>query len=271
VSDHTPLPEYKKPPVIEVVCGVLFKELAPLHAVHLGSFWEKLKPDYDHSREVAPLAPAFESFDKPPQVEFQVTEVPPLPRTWLLTANENGIVQVQRDRFLHNWKKVAPDDEYPRYTQVIEMFRERLEAFEEFLAESQLGPIEPLQYEITYVNHIPQGDGWTCLADVGNVFPDFTRRTDSSRFLPEPDQLNCRTSFPLPAKQGRLHAVVRRVQRTSDNKPVLLFELTARGMPDDTTREAMWPWFDLAHEWIVRGFTDLTSHEARKNVWRQTR
>ena len=189
----------------------------------------------------------------------------------MLTPNENGIVQVQRDRFLHNWKKVAPDDQYPRYTQVIEMFRERLKAFEEFLAESQLGPIEPLQYEMTYVNHIPQRDGWTSLADVGNVFPDFTRRTDSGRFLPEPEQLNWRTSFLLPVQQGRLHAVVRRVQRTSDNKPMLLFELTARGMPDDTIREAMWSWFDLAHEWIVRGFTDLTSHEVRKNVWRQTR
>lgn len=270
MTEHTPLPEYKKPPVNEVVCGVLFKDLS-FHAVHLGLLWQKFKPDYDHSREVAPLAPVVESFDRLRRVSLQLTDVPPLPRTWLLTPNENGVVQVQRDRFLHNWKKVAPDDEYPRYTQVIQMFRERLNTFEEFLAENRLGYIEPLQYEMTYVNHIPQGDGWACLADAGNVFPDFIRQRDSRRFLPEPDQINWRTSFPLPDQQGRLHAAIRDVKRDSDSKPMLLLEVTARGMPGDAAREAMWSWFDLAHEWIVRGFTDLTGHEVRKNVWRQTR
>lgn len=271
MNQQAPLPEYERPPVIEVVCGLLFKEFTRFHAVHLGSFWQKLKPYYDHSREVAPLVPAFESFGEPAPLKLQFTDVPPLPRTWLLTPKENGIVQVQRDRFLHNWKKVEPDDEYPRYTHVIQMFRERLTAFDAFLAEEQLGTIEPLQYEMTYVNHIPQGHGWTCPANVGDVFPDFIRQANTGRFLPEPDQLNWRTSFPLPMQQGRLHAVIRHVQPGSDSDPILLFELTARGMPNDTTREAMWSWFDLAHEWIVRGFTDLTSENVRKSVWRQTR
>jgi uncharacterized protein (TIGR04255 family) len=271
VTDHSPLPEYEKPPVIETVCGVLFQELTLLHAVHLGSLWQKLKPDYDHSREVAPLAPAVERLDEPSQVQLKFTDVPPLPRTWLLTPNENGIIQVQRDRFLHNWKKVAPEDEYPRYTRVIQMFRDKLQTFEQFLAEDQLGSIEPRQYEMTYVNHIPQGDGWTDLADAGNVLPDFTRRKAPSRFLSEPDQVNWRTSFLLPDTQGRLHTVIRHIHRPSDPKPILLLELTARGFPADTSRDSMWAWFDLAHEWIVNGFTDLTSEQVRKNVWRQTR
>jgi uncharacterized protein (TIGR04255 family) len=271
MSDATPLPSYVSPPVVEVVCGILFTELASLQAVQLGSFWDKLKPDYPQSREVAPLAPVLEAFAEPPSLQLHFTDVPPLARTWFLTPRESGIVQVQRDRFLHNWKKVDAEDEYPRYSNVIKKYKKRLESFDQFLAETGLGPIEPLQYEMTYVNHIPQGHGWNHLEDAGNVFPDFVRRSNSNRFLPEPDQVNWRTSFPLPGEQGRLHAVIRHVQRPTDNKPMLLFELTARGIPKDRSRDAAWTWFDLAHEWIVRGFTDLTDEEIRKNVWRQIR
>jgi uncharacterized protein (TIGR04255 family) len=266
------LPEYDKPPVIEVVCGVQFEELTSLQAVHLGSLWQKLKPEYDHAKEVPPLAPAIETFgEQQGTMTIMLAEVPPLPRTWLLTPKENGIVQVQRDRFLHNWKKVAPEDEYARYKTVIEMFRKRLATFEEFLTENDLGSVRPLQYEMTYVNHVPLGDGWNSLNEIGSVFPDFVRKQDSDRFLPSPDQVNWRTSFPLPDQQGRLHALIRHTTRTTDQKPLLYFELTARGMASEDTREAMWNWFDLAHVWIVRGFTDFTSAEVRKKVWRQTR
>ena len=53
-----PLPNYENPPVIEVVCGILFQELASLSGAHLGLLWQRLQPEYDHVQEVAPLAPA---------------------------------------------------------------------------------------------------------------------------------------------------------------------------------------------------------------------
>ena len=265
------LPHYENPPVIEAVCGVLFKELSSMHAVHLGSLWQKLCDEYCQTREVAPLAPVIERFQDTPKPQFQLSDVPPLPRTWLLTKTENALVQVQRDRFLHNWKKVTPEDQYPRYEQVIELFRKRFSEFRSFVEEQNLGDIEPLQYEMTYVNHVPKGDGWGDLAEAGNVFPDFRRQPDTDRFLPHPDQLNWRTSFQLPEKQGRLHVVIRNAQRAEDSRPVLLFELTARGIPQNASLDAMWHWFDLAHVWIVNGFTDLTSSDVRKNIWKQVR
>jgi len=30
-------------------------------------------------------------------------------------------------------------------------------------------------------------------------------------------------------------------------------------------------WFDLAHEWIVRGFTDLTEKEMQETIWKRER
>ena len=265
------LPEFENPPVVEVVCGVLFQELASLLAPHLGLLWEKFKRDYPTCQEVPPLASIVERFDEAAQVQIEFTDKPPLPRIWLIHRNQNGIIQVQRDRFLHNWKKVPPDDEYPRYRAVIQMFRDRLATFEAFLTETGLGTIEPKQYELTYVNQIPAGQAWTTLDDLGKVFPDFAWRPSQQRFLPSPEIVNWRTSFVLPERSGRLHATIRTGKRAEDGTRILGLELTARGMPAEASREAMWRWFDLAHEWVVRGFADLTGNEMHDSVWRRTR
>lgn len=254
-----------------MVCGVLFHELQGLSGAHLGKLWDKLRPEYAGVREVSPLAATIEVFGDSPTPQLRLTDVPPLARTWFTTASESGIVQVQRDRFLHNWKKVALTDEYPRYSKLIQVFWDRLAIFHEFLDEYGIGTPQPVQYEMTYVNHIPLGDGWNSLDEIGNVFPDFSWRHARGRFLPAPDQFNWRTAFALPEQKGRLHAIVRHAQRLSDKKPMLLFELTARGFPDDETPEARSEWFELAHEWILRGFTDLTSESVRTDVWGQTR
>ena len=103
------LPEFEKPPVIEVVCGVLFKPLESMLAPHLGVLWDRFKAQYRTCQEVAPLAPIVERFDESPGVELAISDKPPLPRIWFIHESETGIIQVQRDRFLHNWKKVRPE------------------------------------------------------------------------------------------------------------------------------------------------------------------
>src|SRR6266478_4823403 len=117
-----PLPEFERPPVNEVVCGVMFKSLEQLLTPYLGLLWESYK-EYPTCQETPPLIPIVETFgeghsrNKP---EF--AEIPPLQRVWFVHKNGNGIIQVQRDRFLHNWRKLKLEDTYPRYGQVIGMF-----------------------------------------------------------------------------------------------------------------------------------------------------
>lgn len=263
------LPDYESPPVIEVVCGILFKSIDTLLAPHLGLLWERYRSEYPICREVAPLTSVIERFDETPQVNLQLADVPPLPRIWFVHKNDNGIIQVQRDRFLHNWKKVRPEDEYPRYPEVITLFKDRLSRFESFLNENDLGAIEPQQYEMTYINHIPQGDGWTTLNEIGKVFPDFSLRVIERRFLPEPEGINWRTSFVLPDEAGRLHITIRHAKLRDSGLPVILLDLTVRGIGIDKSPKGMADWFDLAREWIVRGFADLTGKEVQKNIWRR--
>ena len=265
------LPEYEQPPVTEVVCGVLFKSLRRLLAPHLGLLWERFREEYPSCKHMAPLAPVVEGYGNAPAVQMELSDIPLMPRTWFVHRLDNGIIQVQQDRFLHNWRRVRAEDEYPRYDAVIKMFRDRLETFASFLADQDLGTITPVQYEMTYVNEIPQGQGWCSRGEVGAVFPDLSWRAEGDRFLSEPEAVNCRFSFRLPDEEGRLHAAIRTSSRTDTGQEVLLLELTARGFLDVGRTDAMWDWFDLAHEWIVRAFCDLTGEDIQKRVWGRRR
>jgi uncharacterized protein (TIGR04255 family) len=269
-SSNPPFPEYDNPPVNEVVCGVLFRPVESLLAPHLGLLWECFKEDYPTCQEVPPIIPIIESFERSPKTQPQFAEIPPLPRVWFIHSNGNGVIQVQRDRFLHNWRKLKRGDKYPRFEQVFRMFLGHVEAFSRFLEESKLGSVDPLQYELTYVNHVLQGEGWNTNADVGRIFADFVWRSQEGRFLPPPELINWKTSFALPNRVGRLHITIRSGEDREDGQLLYMFELTARGFIDGSA-EKMREWFALAHKWIVCGFTDLTSEITQREVWKRTR
>jgi uncharacterized protein (TIGR04255 family) len=262
---------YKKPPVIEVVCGILFKPINALLAPHFGLLWEEFKNEYPTCQEASPLAPIIEKFEQAEtaKLNIELLNAPPLPRIWFIDSKENGIIQVQRDRFLHNWRKIQPDDEYPRYYNVIESFMNYLSRFESFLQKNQLGEIVPLQYELTYVNHVPKGEGWESIKEIGKLFPDFVFRDTPQRFLPQIEGVNWQTSFALPNRVGRLHITIRNALHQQTKQPIFSLELTVRGIEADKSSEGMEKWFDTAHEWIVYGFADITDVEVQKKIWKR--
>lgn len=261
------LPEYKNPPVDEVVCGILFEPIKDFLLPHFGLLWEKFRREYPRCQEVAPLMPVIEGSAELPPQEIVISEVP-LPRVWFL-HDDGRIIQVQRDRFLHNWRKLKPTDEYPRYRTVFQMFQSHFSTFQEFLNAHQLGLVIPRQYEMTYVNIIPQGEGWETVEDIPKVFPDFSWRSRKERFLPNPVGINWQTSFPLPERAGRLRMNIQTARRLNNSRRLFRFEITARGIGTDTSLSAMQGWFDLAHEWIVHGFADYTGMQIQRDVWRR--
>lgn len=260
--------DFEQPPIIEVVCGVSFTPLEKFTVAHLGRFWNKLGPRFKNVAEVPTLPAMSEQFDQPASVSMQL--FPPLatnmPRVWFISESEDHLVQVQRDRFLCNWRKLNDAHKYPSYDVVIDQFWEQLRVFEEFATEDVGMPVEYTQYELTYINHVAAGAGWASLADVGDVLPDYSWRRDGARFLPTPETVDWSSSFALPEKKGRLHLRVRSAERIDSGQHVLMVELTARGFEESRTA-----WFDLAHEWIVKAFTDLTAQEIQKSVWGRTK
>ncbi len=268
-SESKLLPEYENPPLTEVICGVTFKPLDNFISAHFGLLWTKYQPDFPTINEVPPLASLVELFEEQAlEVEMRLTDAPPLPREMFVSRDENNIIQVQRERFIFNWRKARFEDSYPRYTSVIQSFQEKFAVFEEFIGAVEMD-IKPQQYELTYINQIAQEELWENASDIGKIFPNLNLQFGNHLVLEEPERVNCRISFILPDKLGRLYATIQTgAVRGSEKKPVIVFDLTVRGMTNQYLPN-MKDWFDLAHEWIVKGFTDLTSKKMQNEVWRR--
>ena len=264
------LPSYKNPPVVEVVWSVQFAPLAWLTAAHTGILWSKLRADYPECSEQAPVAAKDEPEDllgqKPtPTVTF--SPKPPLPRQWFVAENGNDLIQIQSDRFSVNWRKVKDDDEYPRFAHMKDTFRERWGQFVTFAKECGDGPPRVQLIEMTYVNHIFQGEGWSQPSDIGSVLRVMLFE-EKRAFLPSPETVGCQMTFNIKGTAGRLHVVCRHARTIGPNpRDVFRLELTARGRAEEPDTPAITSWFTDARTWIDRGFQDLTGREIQETVW----
>ncbi|MHB1033592.1 MAG: TIGR04255 family protein [Pirellulales bacterium] len=267
-NERQRLPDYERPPVIEVVCSVQFDPIPGLHAPAIGLFWQQIREEYSRVEIKPPLAAVRETY--PARLEaasVEMSVLPPLPRTFFIDATDNWLVQIQQDRFVHNWRKVREEDVYPHFPEVYRRFANVWHVFGAFCEMEGMGPPVVNQLELTYINHIPAGTCWHSLADMGMVFRDLPWSHDEPRFLPEPESMAWKAAFLLPSRQGRLHVSVRHAVRNDDSRHVILCELTARGMPAQTNEAGLTDWFSLGREWIVQGFADLTCERIQQEVW----
>lgn len=252
------LPSYKNPPVNEVVCGVRFNTSDKLLIPHIGFLWEKFRADYPIIQHVPPIASA------KGEIQIDMATGVPLPRVWFINKSDDQLVQFQFDRFYFNWRRRQSD--YPRYDHVISNFESVLKKVTIFFSEFEFGELTPIEYELSYINHIPKGQGWNTMDDLPKIFLDYVWKKTKKRFLPKPEKVAWNKEFPLPEKKGNLNVSLKQAIRTEDKVPLLVLELKTRGIDESAGKEGIREWFDLAHEWIVRGFTDLTTPEIQK-IW----
>lgn len=252
------LPSYRKPPVNEVACGVRFSPSDRLHLPHIGLLWDTFRADYPRVEHAMPLAA------RTGQLLVDPSTGAPIPRVWFINDTDDELIQFQGDCFYYNWRYRGRD--YPRYGHVIENFERVSETIETFYEQNMLGSIEPSEYELTYINHILRGEGWDSIDDLPSVFSDLNWTQTEKRFLPKPLGVSWQLAFPLPEDNGRLMVSLKHGTRSEDQMPVLVFELKATGMGDTSGKENIRVWFDLSREWIVKGFTDLTT-PAMHQLW----
>ena len=252
------LPDYKSPPVIEVVCGISYKTIEKFKGPHLGLFWQKVRrkfPICEHAQRLEFV---------PSQIDFKDY----LPRMWFINKDKNKLIQLQNDKLFFNWRKMQKDEAYPRYKTIIKDFNINLKIFNEFLEEEKLGSVKPEKCELTYINHIPKGEGWNSLDDINKVFRDFTW-SSNKRFLPSPVGIGGQVLFALPEDKGRLNITLQHGERKIDKQPMLILQITATGLGANKSNDAVWEWFETAHEWIVCGFKDLTGTAIQKEIWQR--
>jgi len=79
--------------------------------------------------------------------------MPELLRFWFINDVGTEILQIQPDRFVHNWRKVGEEAEYPRYERIRRTFLSEFLRLSRVI-KSHLGrELMPNQCEITYVNY----------------------------------------------------------------------------------------------------------------------
>ena len=267
-SRPSDLPDFGKPPLAEVVLSLQFESLPGLTTAHVGLLWGRYRDRLAQIEERPPLPPASESFDppSPPRVEVAFEDKPPAPRVWFVNEEKTELLQVQQDRFIHNWRKVGQGDAYPRYERIRDRFREEVSAFEKFLKEERLGELAVNQCEVTYVNHIERAGEWEHHGEIEKLLKNWAP-LPTAAFLPVPEDAALRWRYRITSVNGpvgRLHVGVQPSWSVADGRPVWVMNLMARGIPIGAGIEGAFKFFNLGREWVVRGFADLTSDSMQR-------
>ncbi len=249
--------EFDNPPLIEVVCGLQFQMVPSFTVGHVGKLWSLYDSTYEESREQPALVSPVEIM--PGEALTQQLIPTLMPRTIFAAKDKSAVIQIQRDAFYYNWQ--GPSGEYPRYEKVIGNFERDFSTFTSFLSKHELGTVNPIQFELTYLNEIP-------VPSEGRVLRDSYWDT-SQRFLPAPDSVNLNASFLLQdGLLGRLHSNFRNVQK--DNCQVYHWSLVVRGCTNprrDMSIDRMRDWFDNARSYINHGFADLADLDFQAKQW----
>jgi len=260
-------PHFERPPLNEVVCGVQFEPIAGWLTSHYGLFWSKIRDEYPYCEDQPPL-PLIKLDQEQHVAGIASGPLPPLRRVFLLHQSRNYLIQLQPYRFLHNWRKTKDSDEYPRFDQAYARFIENWGRFRGFVSEMRMPALQPEVYELTYLNHI-FGEGIAFPRDVWQ-FLNFYKSIPRSASQAEPTGMELRFAWTLAGDAGRLTMMVRHGKRTTDNRDVLLVELTAVGKAREREDDGIAAWFRIAHDSIVQTFAKLTTERAHE-LWGRIR
>jgi uncharacterized protein (TIGR04255 family) len=257
-------PQFKRPPVVEVVCGVQFSGTDDWRTPHFGSFWEQIRGEYPQFEDQPPLERIRLEVTAAPQPKFSL--LPPLRRVFFIQPPGNFLIQLQQNRILHNWRKVGDSDEYPRHETAYSKFVWSWNKLRAFTASVGLSDPQAEVFELTYINHVSK-DGSRFPHDVWD-FLAFYAQTPEAVVAKEVSAMSMHFEWHLPNEMGTLTFDVKHGLRPSDESEVLLLEFNARGKAkqDGSTMDE---WFDVAHHAIVNTFDALTTDSAHE-LWEKT-
>lgn len=268
------LPDFKHPPVNETVLSIQFAPIPDFGIPHFGLYWSRIKAQFPRFQVVPELASIQEQFGNPVQalsrlgIEGLQLVTEPEVRCWFLDDSRTRLIQIQRDRLIHNWRQVEGNEEYPRYPKVRATFYEEWQRFRRFLADESLAQPQVNQCEVTYVNHLEYERGWSGYGELSKAIA-FWSGKGADGFLPSPERVGIDAHYCLPSESGRLHIAMVPILRARNSKQMLQLQITARGAPKGTDDDAIFAWLDLGREWVVRGFSDFTSANMHKLWGRQ--
>lgn len=262
------LVSFNSPPVQEIAFAVqlLNAQLSLEGMVDIG---RALRPSFP----VQQLQPALPRMMEPEMQSFSISVGAPLPRFWFVSEDGFRLVQVQEDRVAFNWRSLDRDALYPRYEKLRTEFADHLELIGEVVPELEGEGLRADFCELTYVNEL-EPPGLTANHPPLEAILRIAQPLDDADFLPPPDTAEWTGRWTIQDAEGeaagRLTAAAQAASRQRDQRPIYLLTMTGVLPGEVAGSDAVLEQLDLAHEWIVRGFADLTTKDMH-DQWERTR
>lgn len=266
---QAPLPEYEQPPVVEVALAIEFEQAVNFKVLDLGRLadaWADILPRAEE-RPLLPRmgVPAEDLLDALFDIEETANNPP---RLWLQNEAGDRVVQIQHDRLVVNWRKGHVEDPYPRYGTIRQTL---VDAWRRLTTVcNELGHDEPTPFlcEAQYINHLGAEQGWKAPSDTALLIVPWQGVGDDD-FLPQNHlsgfSLHCH--FPED-REGWL--TIDGWSSDESEAKVMTLTLTSRGRALSDDFDSALDFMDVAHTWIVQGFTAVTTPEAH-GAWGRTR
>jgi uncharacterized protein (TIGR04255 family) len=152
-------PRLARPPIAEVVCGVMFTPIPELDPLVLGIYWNERKQDFPKRA----LLPAISD-----KLSFTVGAIPM--RVILTSDDDQFVIQLQHDRFVMNWR--AKNSAYPHFSRTGGLYERALAEFQRFcgfvVGQTGLTPV-PQRVELAKIDLLQRGIAWSDFDDLNSL------------------------------------------------------------------------------------------------------
>ena len=251
---------FANPPLKEVSFSIQFEPIEGIHIGFLGLLWDVFRDRYpivQHADEITHTIEKFGVLPREVPQQLKFLKQLPLPRVMFFSADQQFLIQIQKDRFILNWRNFDTHEyEYQRYATLKKRFLDELTIFNDFLNKNNLSSPQYNQVEFTYTNHINSEEH---IAQ--EVFNDVI---DESRYSPslELESFDIKLRHLLKKGKdniGRMYTSVDLGNRISDGSGVYILKFTTRAHPLEPSLSGAIEVMDIMRNEINNSFSAITT------------
>jgi uncharacterized protein (TIGR04255 family) len=255
--------KFENPPINELVIALYHLPIEEVKAQHIGLYWYRIRDRYPLCRQ----QPFIESSDTQSLLEVR-DEIFPLPRFWFFSDAHPTLIQIQRNAFIFNWRRLM-GYEYPHYETVVTDFWRELEIYKTFVQEVGGSGLDVIRRcELTYINIITPNEFFTNPAQLSNVIPPIggfsDLQTDDRQFV----GMNATATYETDPTLRIDCTIQLGRQRNDPQELVSILELKAHGVPSDLSLEGTRSWYNTAHDATYTMFLDITAKQVQERIWK---